>query len=249
MPKILVLFTLLSSCLFGLCSCSKTPEESLSAAVSAAERNQWKSCRKHIEKALAGYPDHIGALLLRAVACEQLGDYEHAIDSAERAVKLNPESFAALYTLGRIYSTSELRRNDAVSPLLRAYNLKPQDTDTLILLCNAMSEINPRQAPSFLKLLEQKRDFNGKAAICNQFAVAYAKQGQLIPAQQMFNRAYAASPADLDILFNVARFYDRYNSVPPVARKLYLEFRNRASGQPERAEQLAEAERRISELQ
>lgn len=248
MSKILVVFALLSSCLFGLCSCSKSPEESLSAAVLAAERNQWKDCRKHVEKALSGYPDHIGALLLRAVACEQLGDYEHAIDSAERAVKLNPESFAALYTLGRIYSTSELRRNDAVSPLLRAYNLKPQDTGTLILLCNAMSDINPRQAPAFLKLLEKKSDPKNQAAICNQFAVAYAKQGQLILAQQMFNRAYAAAPSDLDIMFNAARFYDRYNSVPPVARKLYLEFRNRASGQPGRAEQLAEADRRIAEL-
>ena len=232
LKKLLIVLTAISLTVI-VSSCGKTPEESLSSAVLSAERGNWKQCRKHAENTLSAYPDHVGALLLRAIACQELGESDHAIDSAERAVKLNPESFASLYTLGRIYYSSALRKNEAVSPLLRAYNLNPKHTGTLILLCNTLIEINPTQALAFLKLLNSQPDFTDKTRLSNQFAVAYAKAGHLAQAQQMFNRAYNLSPTDPDIIFNAGRFYDKYSHNRNIALKLYQECVAKSGGDPQ----------------
>ena len=172
MKKILLFTLVCASAMFVLCGCGRsTPEENLVSAIRAAETGDWKNARKFADRAAAGAPDHVGALVMRAIACEKSGDFDQAMDSARRAANLDPGNFAAVYTLGRLYSLDPLRCADAVNTLVSALKLKPESTDARILICNVLGRMSSPAALRYLLQLQKDERFANDPGLHSQLGV------------------------------------------------------------------------------
>ena len=108
---------------------SRTADGCLVKAKEYADSGEWKEALKQARRAVELEPDNVSGLVFRAVASEKCGERDLALDSALQAVKINPESFAAQYTLGRIYASDPARYADAMNALEQALRLKPDDTN------------------------------------------------------------------------------------------------------------------------
>ena len=99
---------------------SRTANGCLAEASERASGGDWSGALKLARRAVELEPDNVAALIFRATACEKCGERDLALDSALQAVKVNPESFAAQYTLGRLYSADPARYADALNALEQA---------------------------------------------------------------------------------------------------------------------------------
>lgn len=242
MKKILLLSLVCVSALQVLCGCGRsTPEEHLVSAIRAAETGDWKNARKYADRAAAGAPDHVGALVMRAIACEKSGDFDQALDSARRAANLDPASFPAQYTLGRLYSLDPLRCAEAVNTLVAALKLKPESTDTKVLICNVLSRMSSPAALRYLLQLKKDERFAKDPGLNTQMGIIYARSGQYRPALQSLLTAYKADSSNIDVIFNAARFCEFYIKNRRVARQLYASFESKASGKEAYTAELEEA--------
>ena len=135
---------------FILCGCSRQSEQPLNKAIKYAVNGEWSKADRPSEEALKKTPDNVNALVLRALVCEQLDRYDEAVENAYKAVAVDSSSFAAVYTLGRLYASDHRRRNDAINLLIKASRIKSDHADTLVLLCNLQQ---PGRKSSYLKAL------------------------------------------------------------------------------------------------
>ena len=242
MKKILLLSLVCVSVIITLTGCGRsTPEENLVSAIRAAETGDWKNARKYADRAAAGAPDHVGALVMRAIACDKSGDFDQALDSARRAANLDPENFAAVYTLGRLYSLDPLRCAEAVNTLVAALKLKPESADAKILICNVLSKMSSPAALRYLLILQKDERFANDPGLHSQMAVIYAKLGKNSIALQSFLKAYKADSDNIDVIFNTARFCEFYVKNSRVARQFYARFESKASGKEAYTAELDEA--------
>ena len=69
-------------------------------------------------------PENVDALLMRAIMAEKCNDRQLALDSALQALRLAPNNFIVLYTVGRLYSYSKDTAAEAMGYLEKAHNLK-----------------------------------------------------------------------------------------------------------------------------
>lgn len=224
-----------------LSGCSGSPEENLVAAIRAAETGNWKLARKHADRAAGGAPDHVGALVMRAIACEKNENYDQAVDSARRAAKLDPNSFAALYTLGRLYSSNPLRNAEAINTLNMALRIRPESAETKILICNIFSRMEADAGYNYLNRLQKDPDYKDDPALLSQKGVILAKNNKIREAYNCFVRAFKAAGNDPDVVFNTARFFTYYSPNRNFSRQLYSRFEQLASGREKYTAELDEA--------
>ncbi|MBO5991695.1 MAG: hypothetical protein J6R00_08605 [Lentisphaeria bacterium] len=178
---------------------------------------------------------------MRAIACEKSGDFDQALDSARRAANLDPENFAALYTLGRLYSLDPLRSAEAVNTLVAALKLKPESTDAKIRICNVLSKMSSAAALRYLLVLQKDERFANDPGLHSQLGVIYARSGKYHPALKAFLAAYKVDRDNIDVIFNAARFCEFYIKNRRVARQLYASFESKASGKEAYTAELEEA--------
>lgn len=124
----------------------------MNKALQEASAGRWENADKPSAEALKKTPDNVNALVLRAVICERLERYDEAVENALKAVSIDGNSFAALYTLGRLYEKDRRRRSDAVNLLIKANRLRPDHPSPLILLANLHQ---PGQKGSYLAALSR----------------------------------------------------------------------------------------------
>lgn len=108
----------------------------MNKALKAAAENRWDKADKPSAEALKKTPDNVNALVLRAVICEKLDRHDEAVENAYKAVSIDSGSFAAVYTLGRLYMKGNKRRHEAENMLIKASRLRPDHPSPLILLAN-----------------------------------------------------------------------------------------------------------------
>ena len=214
---------------------SRTANGCLAEASERASGGDWSGALKLARRAVELEPDNVAALIFRATACEKCGERDLALDSALQAVKVNPESFAAQYTLGRLYSADPARYADALNALEQAYRLKPDDTNTLILLCNVAVAMRSRQAVNYL-------------ALDNQLGVALVHSGNFNAAKQAFMDACRNSKNNPGMVYNMGAFLDRYTTSRANARGFYKFFLKLTGGKPEYAAARARVEARLRQL-
>ena len=232
---------------FLLTGCGNgTPEENLVSAIKAAETNNWKDARKFADRAAAGAPDHVGALIMRAIACEKNDNYDQAIDSARRAVNLDPDSFAANYTLGRLYSSDPLRNAEAINTLNAALRIRPESAETRVLICNVFSRMSAAEGRPYLLQLSKDPAYKNDPALLSQLGVIYAGTNKLNLAYNAFVRAYKADNQNPDVVFNIARFTSRFRSHKNFSKQLYAHFINLASGREKYTAELNEAKAAVA---
>ena len=93
--KLTAAVVVISAVLF-LCGCGpSTPDECLRQGTLRIMEGNYKAARKLALKAEKMEPDSQRVLIFKAVASEKCGDYDVAVDSASRAVKLNSGNFIA----------------------------------------------------------------------------------------------------------------------------------------------------------
>ncbi|MBQ4313911.1 MAG: hypothetical protein IJC21_00555 [Lentisphaeria bacterium] len=223
-----------------------SPEENLVSAIRAAETGKWAEAKKFADRAVVGSPDHIGALIMRSIACEKCEKYDQAVDSARRAVNLAPNSFAALYTLGKLYSSDPLRNAEAVNTLNKALRIRPDSVETKILLCNIFNRMYANAGERYLLQLKKNQEYANDSALLSQLGVIYARSNRTAHARNMFMAAYRSSDGkNPDIVFNAARFFSEYQPIPKTSKKLYAIFSNLAAGREKYTAELAEAKAAI----
>lgn len=222
-----------------------SPEENLVSAIRAAETGKWAEAKKFADRAVVGSPDHIGALIMRSIACEKCEKYDQAVDSARRAVNLAPNSFAALYTLGKLYSSDPLRNAEAVNTLNKALRVRPDSVETKILLCNIFNRMYANAGERYLLQLKKNQEFANDSALLSQLGVIYARSNRAALAKNMFIAAFRSDSQNPDVVFNAARFFSEYQPIPKTSKQLYARFSNLAAGREKYTAELAEAKAAI----
>lgn len=222
-----------------LCGCAEqSAEECLNRAAAKAGRGDWEAAEKLTARAVALAPENVNALVFRAIACDKTGQTDAALDNARRAAELNPDSFAALYTLGRLYSSDPKRGGEAEQNLRRALKLKPEHTGTLVLLCNTAAAMNSRHLLTYLKLLARDKNFPGATTLHNQLGIAYLRCNAYADARKEFIYTFDHGRRNPPILLNTAIFFDRYDrnsrNSKAVAKSLYRYYLRLTAGKPEK---------------
>ena len=229
-PKLLIFQSLLLAvfALAFLSGCGRTQElstqELLNHALKEASKGEWDVALGYLETATDREPDNVAALVFKAIALEGCDKYELALNVARKAAKISPKNFWAQYTLGRLYSKELGKMQDAVSPLLRALQLKPGDANTLLLLGRCSSALKLDSAIKYYKELSTKRQFKKRAELWNEMAIYYAERGQVNQAASCIVKAYKLAPSNPMIVLNFATFVDQYAKDPKMALKYYRKF-------------------------
>ncbi|MBQ9788584.1 MAG: hypothetical protein IJW31_03185 [Lentisphaeria bacterium] len=248
------LFFRLSIVVFALiillgCSSNKdNVDEILTLAVQSAKANQWKNVYDLANNALKIDSNNVNALLLKAVAAENLQNREVAIDEASQAVKNNPDNFVALYTIGNLYSQDNLRLSDAIGYLKKAHQLNPNDINTLVLLSNNSIKLKSPKAKEYLSRLSQLDGAYASSVIfCNMLGCANAFDGNLKQAGKEIIRAYnLSSGKDAVVVYNLAVLFDGYFKQSSKAVAFYKKFIDLAGKSSEYSALSAHAKARIS---
>lgn len=196
-----------------LCGCEPaTPEIQLESATAAARAGDWKKADEIISKLRKHNSKNMAVLLLAALAAEKNGKRDLALDCARQAAELSPQQFVAQYTLGRLYSNDITRAPETIQALTKALAIKPGDRNTLILLCNAYAELKSSEALTWLTRLYHKhqKEFIYAPEFYYNCAVAHLRRGDRSKAAGMLNYAAAKGENNPELLFNVARCFERF---------------------------------------
>lgn len=232
----------------AFCGCSKpTPAKALSRVKDAAVAGNWRDAYNQCSKLEKSYPENEKVLLMLAVSAEKCSEIDRAIDAANRAYELNKTSFAAVYTLGRLYSNIPHRQSEALQLLLQARELSPQDQNVLILICNTAAATNHKNAISYLNdLSRSNKKLSG--TVFNNISTVFAKNGKIDAAIKTFSIAEKVLANDPQVFLNSARFYDYWVKSPALAVSKYNHFIKLAGKRKEFRAAVAEASTRIKQL-
>lgn len=217
-----------------------------------AAAGKWAEAQSGAEKILRQDPRNVPALLIKALACERDGKLDPALDAALQAVKSNPNSFAARYTLGRLYSRLPERRLDAIDALKPALTLNPDDGNTLVLLSEALiAGGNYRGALPYVNALGRDERYRNSAAIKGVYGHYHLGERRYPEAVKMFLDAYNQKKTDPVAVWNLALVMDYYAQPRNVAnaRALYRHYLKISTERPEFAVYRRAAQDRLRQLE
>ena len=211
----------------------------------AVENSNNKRAIEYVEKAISYEPDNYDWWLDYGNYLRNSNRTAEARAAWEKAVELDPGSFEAQYTLGRLYAADTARSSEAEQALLKAFKMRKNDVNVKILLCNVAMGANSPRTTGYLGLLKSSPELAASAAFNNQYAVNYVRRGNYRAAKEYFVKAFQAGREEPEIVLNVARFYDGCLGDRITAVKLYREYL-RIAGKD--ADGKAEAEARLARL-
>ncbi|MBE6384396.1 MAG: hypothetical protein E7048_01880 [Lentisphaerae bacterium] len=234
----LFVIPLLSGVLF-FAGCSPQKEQPMNTALKYAMAGEWAKADRPSAEAILKTPDNINALILRALVCEKLDRLDEAIENAYKAVVIDSNSFAAVYTLGRLYVSdavrntllntnaskrrAALRRSEAINLLIKANRIRSDHPLPLVLLCNLH---NPRQKSSYLAALSKLPGWTNAPEL--EFESRMVRiyngdhRGNIAAYTRLFN-SYPDHPELTSALGGVFRYYRQYDMAKS-AYKRYLSF-------------------------
>jgi tetratricopeptide (TPR) repeat protein len=227
---------------------SMTTAELLNQAAKSAQSGKWSKTLKLAKVAVERAPANAPAFILLAMAYENTGKNEQAVEAARKAVKLEPDNFMAQYTLGRLYAIDQNKLQDAVEPLLRALKLRPGDPDTLVLLADCSQKLNLPKTTDYYNQIVALPAFKKHYEPWNQLGVYYAEKGNLRNAATCFSQAYSLAPDNHMVLLNFGIFFDKYVRKPDRALKYYQKYMEVTANNPETEQKKQEIKARIKDL-
>ncbi len=241
---------LLAAISIGVAGCGgkDSADECLIRGTERAEKGDWPAALKLAKRAASLEPENVSALVFKAIAHERSGERDPALDAARQAATINPNSFLAQYTLGRLYAGDPTRCADAMKTLSTALTLKPGDVNTLILLGNAATALRSPLAVPYLLQLKKRPEFAADPLLDNQLAIGWISQGNLDQAKQSLTAACRTGGSNPDIVYNMAFFMDRYTRSNANARALYQHFLRQTAGKEEYTALRLRVEERLRNL-
>ena len=199
-------------------------QELLNMALSDASKGEWKKALEYLEIVTEREPRNTAAHVFKAIVYEGCGKADLALNTARQTAKNAPNDFWAQYTLGRLYSQDPQKMQDAVTPLLRALQIKPGDNNTLLLLARCASTLKLESAIKYYKQLAQKEKFKKSPELWNEMGIYYARHKQTPQAAACFVSAYKLAPGKPIIVLNFATFMDQYAGEPKRALGFYKKY-------------------------
>jgi len=149
--------------------------------------------RVYLERAVDGQTRNYIAMLMLGILCGDDGDLDSAKWHLNKALKLNKDSFAAHYGLGRIL-VSEGRLREALTHLKRALRLKPTAEMYYLVGRAYLEEGRTDFATRHLQRCVQI-DPRFDAALYH-LGLIYLRQNNLNLAQEHFRAAYEINPRE-----------------------------------------------------
>lgn len=193
----------------------------LNEALKDASGGHWEKALNKLEIVTAREPNNADALVFKAVIYDGCGKDDLAVNTARLAVRAAPKNFQAQYTLGRFYAKDQGKMQDAIPPLLRALELQPDDSNTLVLLARCSSILKLDSAVKYYNKLAADKNFRQRAELWNEMGIYYAERRQIHKAAECFVKAYSLGSSKPLLVLNFATFADQYAGDPKRALKYY----------------------------
>lgn len=211
---------------FG-CFDDSSANSKLVDAVKKAKQGNWQEAEQIAIQLSEENPAAVSPVILQILSFENSGQMDKAVDLARQCAKSNPQDFAALYTLGRLYSKDEKRYGEAYSMLENAIILRPGDINTLILLCNLGVVNNESTAGKYLDQLVLKSKLSNADT-----GRAYYLRGIYLDRSEKKEEAYRSMMKAWDysikdnpeLLFQIAAFVEKTGHRDVEAGLLYKRF-------------------------
>ena len=220
----------------------------LNQALKDASRGDWKDALESLETIIEREPRNINALIFTAIAYESCGENDLSLNAARLAVKNAPNDFQAQYTLGRLYSKDQQKMQDAITPLLRAEQIKPDDTNTLLLLGRCSTILKLDSAIKYYKQLLKNKNFKKNSELWNEMGIYYAERQEIRQAASCFVKAYKFDSSKPLIVLNLATFMDQYVGDSGRALRYYKKYLKLAVPSPSSETQRKRVQARIEKI-
>ena len=146
-------------------------DDLLDRGTAAAQNGDWEKAREYAKRAVKLVPSNVNALVLNALALENTGDPDGALDEVSKAVSIDEANYFAQYTKGRLLYEKK-KYDSCVAPLRAALTLRPNAPDPLILLAQAAVMLqNDRMSAFTIRVLPVFRSspgtrFRGASSEC-----------------------------------------------------------------------------------
>jgi Tfp pilus assembly protein PilF len=192
-----------------LCGCGKrvADNERLNIAVRELRSGDTQKSIAQLEAVLKNNPDNCSARLLMALNHEKNGQLNEALDMASAVAAEFPDSFAALYTCGRLRMHFPQYRRNAYQVLCNAHELNRDDIPTLIALCNLGTELKYKNVLQYINLLKNKPEYANNNVLNYQLGKCLILHGKRREALDALKSAVNGL-SDFNLLFNIARTID-----------------------------------------
>jgi tetratricopeptide (TPR) repeat protein len=230
------------------CGGSNDPDELVNDAARQLVAGEIKAAAASANRAVGLAPQRVDALVLQAIVLEKRGKLDDAIVAASKAVELDPQNFAAQYTLGSLYAADRKYSNEALVALGKALTYRPGDRNTLILLANVAIKVNPEQAMKYLNELARHRQVFETAEYQNIRGIGLVHRQQYAAAEKSFLKACQLRSGNPSYWLNLAVCMDRFLNKGQAAVKIYRRYLDLAPKTPETADSRKLIEARMQAL-
>jgi len=201
--------------------CGKSdPDNLLREAANSAAAGQWKKAIDQAEKAVAGDRNNPNAKVMLGIAHYVRRNLEKAEDVLSRAAKAAPENFSAQYFYGLVLYEQE-NYAKALNPLRKAFQLRKDNPDLLILLSRCCIQQNLKEGTRYLQVLRRFRNYGKEPEVYNSIALIWLGHRNYDMAEKYLLEAKDKKPRNPVVLQNLAVFYDRYRQNIKKALKYY----------------------------
>lgn len=179
----------------------------LNQAVDKASEGSWSAAYQLAERAWKQNKANADALMLMALAQNNLDSGDAAVSYAIQAARLKPDLFTAQYIQGMLLSTNN-KPDLALKALKDALRLRPGDVNTLILLVeNSIATRHYQDAARYLKLLAKNPAYQKSSYVWNGLGTCYTVTSPDM-ALRYFRMAETLMPNNPTAALNLAVLYD-----------------------------------------
>ena len=221
----------------------KTPAALLSEAIAAGSKGDWKTASAVSSEALEIAPGNRDILLFSALALENTGKLEEAVNRVQ-SISSDPNDFMVQYTLGRMLF-KQGRMEQCIAPLKYAERTSPRDVNTLILLAKATLRLNTKDAAVYQKKLLSFPAFINSPVVFNELGVIFALQGRPRDALTFLLDRHATLSVSV---LNAAIVYDWHLNEKNNAEALYRKYLRLTARNPELERERFAVTRRLQDI-
>ncbi len=216
--SILALTFILTLALSGCAG--KNPDVLMRDATAAAAAGKWNRALELSEEALAQNSTHLTALVLKGISQHALGQSKDAVKTLAKAAQQAPDNFSAQYFHGWILCENQ-QYGEALTPLKRAYAVRKNHPDLLVLLARACLKQNLKEGINYLQALRRHRHYLDAPDVYNGLGILWFGQQDYESARRYFLQAYQRDPKSPVVLQNLAVLHDQYLNRPEQAMLFY----------------------------
>ena len=224
-------------------------DDLLDRGTAAAQNGDWEKAREYAKRAVKLVPSNVNALVLNALALENTGDPDGALDEVSKAVSIDEANYFAQYTKGRLLYEKK-KYDSCVAPLRAALTLSPNAPDPLILLAQAAVMLqNGQDVRIYYSRLARIPQFARNPIPWSELGMYYLFSERNAPkAKDYLNYAYTLRRDNPTLLLNLAIYFDVHMNNKAEARKLYTRFLNMTQRNSSMSQTRAAVEKRLKVL-